>query len=104
MNSCTTTISIRWDRVNCILRNSNITGYIVRYGRHGSESDTEDLTVTGTSGRQYTIIGLNASTVYFVMVAAMNSNGYTGPFSNQTFIEMQGKCSVCLYGGNTKHF
>lgn len=104
MNSCTTTISIRWDHVNCIQRNSNITGYIVRYGRHGSESDTEDLTVMGTSGRQYTIIGLNASTVYFVMVAAMNSNGYTGPFSNQTFIEMQGKCSVCLYGGNTKHF
>ena len=101
MNSCTTTISIWWDRVNCIQRNSNITGYIVRYGPHGNESDTEDLTVMGTAGRRYTIMGLNASAVYFVTVAAM-SNGYTGPFSNQMFIEMQGKCSMCLYC-NTKH-
>ena len=98
MNSCTTTISIRWDRVSCIQRNSNITGYIVRYGQHGSERDTEDVTVMGTADRQCTIMGLNTSTVYFVMVAVMNSNGYTGPFSNQVVIEMQGKCSMCRYG------
>ena len=86
----TTTISVRWDRVDCLQRNSNITGYMVTYGR-GNESDSETRTVMGTTDRTYTVMGLNASTEYFVMVAAMNSDGVTGPFSNPVLVQTPSK-------------
>jgi len=80
-----TTISVQWDHVDCLLRNSDITRYTVSYGRHGNESDGESETVVGTTNRTYTVMGLSASTEYFVMVAAMNSDGVTGPFSNPVY-------------------
>ena len=85
-----TTISVRWDRVDCLQRNSDITGYVVSYGRHGN-GDNETVTVMGTTDRTYTVMGLNASTEYFAMVAAMNSDGVTGPFSNPVYEETLGK-------------
>ena len=45
----------------------------------------------GTTDRTYYVMGLNASTEYFVMVAAMNSDGVTGPFSNPVSTETLGK-------------
>ena len=86
-----TTIFIRWDRVDCILRNSDTTGYVVSYGRRGNESDSETVTVMGTTDRTYTLVGLMASTRYVVIVAAMNSDGVTGPFSNPVFVRTLGK-------------
>jgi len=80
-----TTISVRWDRVDCLQRNSDITGYIVSYGRRGNESDGETETVMGTTVRTYTVMELSASTEYFVMVAAMNGSGVNGPFSNPVY-------------------
>ena len=62
------TISVQWDRVDCLQRNSDITGYIVSYGRCGCERNSETETVMGTADRTYTVMGLNASTEYFVMV------------------------------------
>ena len=90
-----TTISVRWDRVDCLQRNSDITGYIVSYGQRGNESDGETETVMGTTDRAYTVMGLNASTEYFVMVAAMNSDGVTGPFSNPVYEQTLSKWDVC---------
>jgi len=89
------TISVQWDRVDCLLRNSDITGYIVSYGRRGNESDTETETVMGTTDRMYTVMGLNASTEYFVMVAAMNSD-VNGPFSNPVYQQTSSKWDVWM--------
>jgi len=86
-----TIIFVRWDHVDCMKRNSNITGYIVSYGRRGNESDIENETVLGTTDQTYTVMGLSASTEYFVMVAAMNSDGVTGPFSNPVYVETLSK-------------
>ena len=81
----TTIISVQWDHVDCMQCNSDITGYVVSYGRRGNESNGETETVMGTTDLAYTVMGLNASTEYFVMVAAMNSDGVTGPFSNPVY-------------------
>ena len=93
-----TTISVRWDRVDCLQRNSNISGYIVSYGRRGNESDSETETVMGTTDRTYTVMGLMTSTEYFVMVAAMNSDGVTGPFSSPVLVQTLSKWDVCKIG------
>jgi len=45
----TTIISVQWDRVDCMQRNSDITGYVVSYGQRGNESDSETVTVMGTT-------------------------------------------------------
>jgi len=90
-----TTISVQWDRVDCLQRNSDITGYIVSYGRCGCERNSETETVMGTTNRTYTVMGLNASTEYFVMVAALNSDGVTGPFSNPVYEQTLSKWDVC---------
>ena len=87
----TTIISVQWDRVDCMQRNSDITGYVVSYGQRGNESDRETVTVMGTTDRTYTMVGLMASTQYVVIVAAMNSEGVTGPFSNPVFVRTLGK-------------
>jgi len=87
----TTIISVQWDRVDCMQRNSDITGYVVSYAQRGNESDSETVTVMGTTDRTYTLVGLMASTQYVVMVAAMNSDGVTGPFSNPVFVRTLGK-------------
>ena len=94
----TTTISVRWDRVDCLLRNSDITGYIVSYGQHGNESDSETDTVMRTADRTYTVTGLMTSTEYFVMVAAMNSDGVTGPFSSPVLVQTLSKWDACKIG------
>ena len=91
-----TAISVQWERVDCIERNSDITGYMVSYGQRGN-GDSETRTVMGTADRTYTVMGLNASTEYFVMVAAMNSDGATGPFSNPVFIETPSKWDIHVH-------
>ena len=90
----TAIISVQWDRVDCMQRNSDITGYVVSYGQRGNESDRETVTVMGTTDRTYTMVGLMASTQYVVMVAAMNSDGVTGPFSNPVFVRTLGKTYI----------
>ena len=51
----------------------------------------KNLAVMGTTDRTYTMVGLMASTQYVVMVAAINSDGVTGPFSNPVFVQTLGK-------------
>ena len=74
-------IIIRWGRVLCINRNSNITGYIVRYSRGDGSIVNVSVSGTGQSERTYTATPLAPSTNYSIQVAAVTSTGVTGPFS-----------------------
>ena len=76
-------ITIIWGRVDCIDRNSEITGYTVRYGQVGSTTTVmESVSGTSDSDRVFTVIRLTPSTSYFFQVAAVSSEG-TGPFSSE---------------------
>ena len=71
-----TNITIAWNAVNCIERNSNITGYVVRYTPSStSGNDSVMVAGTGDDGGMVTIDGLAPSTQYSIQVAAVNSNG-----------------------------
>ena len=74
-------ILIRWSRVPCINRNSNITGYTVRYSTGGGSPVSVSVFGTGQSERTYTATLLAPSTSYSIQVAAVTSTGVTGPFS-----------------------
>ena len=63
-------------------QNSEISGYRVQYGPVDSSHKTTD-TVTGSAstGGMHTVIGLIPSTNYSIKVAAVNSDGDSGPFT-----------------------
>ena len=69
---------MQWEEMLCTHRNGEITGYMVNATLSGIVVATEN--VNDGSARVGTISGLNPSTEYFVLVAAVNSAG-TGPFS-----------------------
>ena len=71
----------QWGRVPCINRNSNITGYTVRYSTDGGSTVSVSVSGTGQSERTYTATLLAPSTNYSIQVAAVTSTGATGPFS-----------------------
>ena len=75
-------VTIAWDAVNCIERNSNITGYVVRF-TPPSTSGNDGVMVAGTgdAGGMVTIDGLTPSTQYSIQVAAVNSDDRVGVFS-----------------------
>ena len=64
--------------MDCIHQNGGITGYSVRYGVGGSE--TNIISVPGGTTTETTISGLQSSTTYSVGVAAVNDAG-TGVYS-----------------------
>ena len=77
-----THITITWEAVNCAERNSNISGYVVRYTPPSSGGiDSVTVVGTGDAGGRVTIGGLNPSTQYSIRVAAVNSEGALGVFS-----------------------
>jgi len=84
-------IFVQWDRVSCIQRNSEITGYTIRYNSSGGVPS--DITILGTtrSDRTFTITGLSVFTTYTVMVAADTRDMTTGPFSTPIPVEILGK-------------
>ena len=100
METTSTNITIAWDAVSCIERNSNITGYVVRY-TPPSTSGTDSVMVSGTgdAGGMVTIDGLAHSTQYSIRVAAVNSNGNIGVLS--TVLSVQTACvaskCTCVY-------
>lgn len=77
-----TSVVVVWGTVVCIDRNSNITGYTVRY-TPSSSSGTNGVMVAGTgeSGGMLTIENLAPSTQYTIQVAAVSNNGAVGEFS-----------------------
>ena len=80
-------ITVQWDRVSCIDRNSEITGYTVRYQTGGVIVNESKLTSgISDSDRVFTAIGLIPRMNYTFEVAAVSSEG-TGPFSTGTTTE-----------------
>ena len=82
-----TNITISWERVKCIERNSNVTGYVVTYSRTEDGNDLaraagnpEMSTIIGTDpgNRIFTATGLIPRTSYTFSVSAMNSDNQNG--------------------------
>ena len=88
------TISIDWNNVDCIERNSKITGYTLNY-------ISSDGTATNTSFpanlTTYTVTGLTSSTNYSVKMAAINSNGEIGPFTLPILVKTLSLTSKCMH-------
>ena len=79
--------TIQWGRVSCIDRNSEITGYTVRFGQTGSTTTVmESVSGTSDSDRMFTASELIPRTSYTFEVAAVSSEG-TGPFNTGTTME-----------------
>jgi len=72
---------LAWDRVNCLYRNGDISGYRIEYG---ITSFAHSMTIHGTNDslRAFTATSLTPDT-YKLRVAAVNSNGI-GPYSSET--------------------
>ena len=81
MTTSPVSIIIEWNRVPCINRNGNITGYTVRYSTGGGSTVNVSVSGTGQSERTYIATLLAPSTSYSIQVAAVTSTGVTGPFS-----------------------
>ena len=92
-----TAIFVQWDRVSCIERNSEITGYTVRYAPSGGGSSNMTILGTTRSDRNFTITGLSVFTTYTVMVAADTRDMTKGPFGTAIPVEILGKY-VYLHG------
>ena len=78
--STSTTITVRWDPVDCINQNGRITRYLVRYAEVETVEGSRTVSVSG-SATETTISGLTPSTEYTIEVAAVNSVS-TGPYSD----------------------
>lgn len=65
-------------------RNGDLSGYHIRYTRV-NDGNTNMVQVKNTSLLEVNIIGLVAYTNYSVEVAAFDSHGNDGPFSNIMF-------------------
>ena len=75
-------ITVSWSPVPCLQRNSNITGYAVRYTEVTSRRATsEEIIVDGGSTTSKTISGLAVSVRYSIQVAAVGA-GVTRVFSD----------------------
>ena len=79
--------------MDCIDRNSEISGYTVLYGPVGGTA--VNASVSGTNHRTYTAVGLTPSTNYSIEVAAVNSDGGVGPFSSPIFARTPDLDSEC---------
>ena len=87
-------ITIQWGVVDCIHRNGDITGYIVRYEVQGSGS-TQTESISGGAATETIISELIPSTNYSIEVAAVNSAG-TGLYSNVSFLLTRGTLSYII--------
>ena len=73
-------ITIAWQPVDCMFRNGNITGYLIRHSEMGSVDKIMD---GNTTSNHYTVTDLLLATKYVIEVAAMNSAGI-GDFGSIT--------------------
>ena len=89
-----TSIFVQWDRVSCIDRSSEITGYTIRYAPSGGAPSDIPILGTTRSDRIYTITALSVATSYTIMVAANPSGMTTGPFSDSINVETYGEDSL----------
>ncbi len=93
-----TSITVQWDAVPCIDRNSpyEITGYKLRRTGYSRE---EAIPRSRGEGGMYTITGLSPLTTYSIEVAAVSNSG-TGPFTSitvQTPLRIYGRSAIQEY-------
>ena len=87
VSTASNSITVRWEEVDCLLRNGMITGYTAQAVRNGVVEGTASV---GGDARQATISGLAPSTEYSVQVAAVNSAGI-GLFSSPITVMSSGE-------------
>ncbi len=88
-------ITVEWGTVVCIDRNSEITGYVLRYGEASSDQREEtEIAGSGDEGGTSTITGLTPYTEYSIEVAAVNSDSQSGPFVDITTQTLQNSRSI----------
>ena len=76
----TSTSTVMWDRLSCVDRNGEITGYRIQYGIT-TLSTTVNIIGKSASDRTFTASGLVPLTTYMFRIAAVNSDG-VGLYSN----------------------
>jgi len=97
VNITSISVTIAWDAVDCIERNSNITGYVVRFTPPStSGNDSVIVAGTGDAGGMVTIDGLAPSTQYSIQVAAVNSDGNVGVLSTALSVQTTHVASECM--------
>ena len=79
-NLTSTSITVMWDRLSCVDRNGQITGYRIQYSIT-TLSTTVNITGTSASDRNFTASELVPLTTYMFRLAAVNSDG-VGPYSS----------------------
>ena len=87
-----------WDGVECIERNTEITGYIVRYALVSDSDDVTEIPVDGSASGATTFIlsRLTPFTEYSIEVAGNSAYG-RGPFSETIFRITDEACKLTLY-------
>jgi len=88
-SSTTTSITLTWDRISCMDRNGNITGYKIQYGITAFDQ-TMMFNGTSESSRIFTLGDLVTTNRYKFRVAGVNING-TGPYREVTNL-MPSRC------------
>ena len=93
VNFTDTAITVHWEPLECIDINSQfeITGYTVRYG---FASEPETLNELSSPLPVLTINILAPGVEYFFEVAAVNSNGETGEYSNRIIQTTSGQLLI----------
>ena len=72
-----TNVTLHWERVSCIERNSQITGYRVMVHKSGTLAIVHSAYINGTSNgnRVHTVAGLIPRTEYSFRVNAVSDSG-----------------------------
>ena len=80
-----TNITLQWNRVACIDRNSEITHYALYYSLEGSgESGEVSVPRADDSERMYTVTRLQPQSSYTLAIAAVNNYNQRGPNNSIT--------------------
>ena len=83
-----TTVTVSWSEVQCFNGSGAVTHYLVQY--HSMCGAVQNVTTDGTVQN---ISGLTPNiAVYTFRVAAIGTNGVTGPYSNPANTSVPGKC------------
>ncbi len=70
-----TSVTIQWDRVSCVQRNSDITGYQISYGYTVGGITLDNASIPGTDMREFTASGLIPRTRYRFLVTPLSNSG-----------------------------
>jgi len=84
-----TTMTVSWSEVQCFNGSGAVTHYLVQY-QSMCGGTVHNITVDGTISQTVSGLTPNAA-MYIFRVAAVGTNGVTGPFSSPISISKPGK-------------